>query len=388
MLGALGTGREQPIGTSRNLFVFDDGQTTVTVVNGSRSCAGSGYYGCGGKKRAATGVHLGFCRFACGAVGEAQTDSLLVAVADAVEAIYATAHVDSVRLRIDAFRLAVACAFLAAVAFLLIDCQCENRVAAEDAQHGAYRAKRVAPEAAAEQRHGEDDQHQYGNQRVCAPAVVRTRYGGYGFAEEAVRLEEMRPYCRDREERQRDEAQQYAEAEELHLFGGTEAVRSEMFAQLLHPFAVSEPDEEILQNAHRANDGAIDATDAEGDDQQQGQREERQTDDRRPELQFGHPSDVWSHDRSVHQQQGDTYYKYARERDAQCAEGVCFLIHSVFILNATAGWAGCGKRFRMKGLRQQLTYSLSDSAHSRQYAQNSSSVVQGGVFSFCETTIR
>ena len=82
----------------------------------------------------------------------------------------------------------------------------------------------------------------------------------------------MHPYSRNREARQRDKETEHNKPKPFVFSRRTEAVGTEMTAYFLQPSDASQADKEVLQDAERTDDGAIRASDEQGEQEQQSDR--------------------------------------------------------------------------------------------------------------------
>ena len=177
---ARGAGRDDRRRTAGNFFLFDDGQPAVgelLLCTESRVC---GEYARKRQKTAArkTGgvllssrLSLLFLPRLAGFRPQFVGDGVFVTGVDAVHADHAAAVIDPVVFDVDARRLAVACAAVAADALFGVDHGAQQREAREEAQHRTHGTDGVAPRAAvAPGQHGDEGESRgrYGEGRRTA----------------------------------------------------------------------------------------------------------------------------------------------------------------------------------------------------------------------------
>ena len=265
----------------------------------------------------------------------------LGALGHAVAAGDAARHVHMLLAHIDATGLAVAFAEAAAVTFLLVKDRAEEREVADVAQHRAHGADGVAIGASASPgQYADDEQRACGNgQRDARPhphvhriehvrVVVLGQGGQSVVGPEPEGLHQVGGDAavgtvRGQDDGQRIQARyhQYQEQQQhqgaQYASGGRVAVlvgQPGAFV-LAEQFPLADPCDDVLHDAHRTDDAAVDAP-----------HEERQYDEShddghvqgqygRQELQFGHPSEVGvGRPREVEEEQRDAH----PEDDGQC----------------------------------------------------------------------
>ena len=311
ILLAHGTGRHGRSRTRRHLLVFKlryaFGQFPLLGIYRS----GAGGKGQSGEESPASRFTLGL-RFAllAGFRVELVLDGVAAAVLDAVEAGHAAAVVDGVVLRIDAGGLAALAAERAVDALVRIDHRAEQREAREQAERRADRADGVAPGAAASP--GKDDYNYKGNYRhdqhgqalqidfrgiegiasevgrycgeqVVDPAVDGGEQSRRDASVGAVRCDEEGDGV-ESEHQQHDEQDEEPVAQPFDLLGVMETV-------LLALAPAADPGDDVLEDAQRADDGAVDPAEKKGQDDQADDDGQVQGQHGRQQLDLGHPAE-------------------------------------------------------------------------------------------------
>ena len=267
---------------------------------------------------------------------EAVLDRSFRAIVQAVEADHAAGVVDPVVLGIDAGSLAAFAATSAVDALRGVNGRAEQGEAAHQAEGCADGADGVAVLAAPEPCAAEDEHEGYqaGDQQ-------RRDDGAGGHAHDAaddapvgaVRGNEGDQHLAADDDRD-DGEQQYAVAYPFVLRNVVEALkillhfrlfRGSALLELLEfaglgilqplPAGAAEPDDHVLEDAHRADDGTIDAAEEEAGQQDDRDYDQVQGQGRRQELEFGHPAPPVVAD--AHEEQGDPHEEDRCQGDAE-----------------------------------------------------------------------
>ena len=278
-LGSRGARQPRSGGSSRGRSVRSGGGR-------SSSSRGRGGGAGGGGLRGAAGERGGLASGGVEGVVSAQFESLVLAGLDAVVASDAARCVNAQGAQINGVRLAGALAAGAEAAARLIDAWHEGSAAGDEAEQGADGADAVAVEAPPQQGEAERDQHADDDHRQqprgIAQPVGGDRAPAEGLAEslrcrlhdgrheasgDGVRIQPGQQQGAAEEDRaEADQPRQQAdEAVVARVAGGGS----------LGVAGTRQPVDGILHHAQRAEPGAVDAAEEQGEQQQEAQRQPR-----------------------------------------------------------------------------------------------------------------
>ena len=328
--------RGQGRGPLRNLLVQDGSQTAVAGRLGAKRGGRRGQGGGGDEGAAALiGRLRGFGNGFRGGrsrglpIGEAVFHCSELAVVQAVEAVDAAAVIDLLVVDIDAGSLAFLLADMAALAFFGIDDRTQEGEAGEKTEGRADRAHGVAVGTSADPGKDGDDQEGHGRDDD-GPDGGRGDGGAEHASVGAVRGQQGDEDL-DAGDEGDDEQHPDAIAEPFHLL-------LELEAHFLAFALAAQPGNDVLVDAHRADDRAVDTAENEGEEDQQYDNADIDGEYGRQELELGHPAEP------LRQFPGDPQEEEGNgDEENGCQDDTGFLQHIVILrFNLLSACQVCG----------------------------------------------
>ena len=362
VLDALGSGGRHRDVTLGHFLVQDGGEAAVHLLLLRLQCGRSHGQRGAGDERPAARVALFRCPIRSGMTvrviagltgnlllppGELILQPTELAGVDAVEAVHAAGVVDLAVLYVDAGGLAVVLALLAALAHVRVDHRAEHREAGEETQCRAHGADGVAIRATVPP--GQDDHHderdrshdeggqaaqpdflviegvavrplRQGGEEVVHPEIDRLEQVLNDASPSAVRGQQGHERLNAHDEGD-DKERPHPVAQPLHF--GAVAVR---LAVLVLAFARHvEVCYSVLEYAQRADDGAIDPSENEGQEDETDDDGHIQGHHGRQELDLRHPAQPSvQRSREVEKQQRDAQPEDDGQRDAYFPKHLTF----------------------------------------------------------------